>query len=124
MITPDLGLAERLFGELQRRTRNGKGIVRDSYGKGEQLAHDLMRDAANSIGLEVKIDAAGNFYATLPGRDRDAPSILMGSHLDSVPQGGNYDGAAGVVAGIALLAGARQAGWSPAFDLTVIGIRA
>ena len=40
---------------------------------------------------------------TLPGKDRRAPRILIGSHLDSVPQGGNFDGAAGVVAGLCAL---------------------
>ena len=48
---------------------------------------------------------------TLPGRDRSAPRILIGSHLDSVPQGGNFDGAAGVVAGLCV---ARRACAAPA----------
>src|SRR5258708_18729297 len=124
MIDPDLGLAERMFDELSAKTRRGKGIVRDTYGAGEQAAHDILRHAARDCGLEVHVDAAGNSYATLPGRDRGAPAILMGSHLDSVPQGGNYDGAAGVVAGMAVLAGCRKAGWTPAFDIAVMGIRA
>jgi len=54
-----------------------------------------MRAAAESMGLDVSIDAIGNLMMTLPGRDRLAPRIIIGSHLDSVPQGGNYDGAAG-----------------------------
>ncbi|MBI1777117.1 MAG: hydantoinase/carbamoylase family amidase [Proteobacteria bacterium] len=124
MIEPDLGLAERLFAELAAKTRHGAGIVRDSYGEGEQLAHELMRATGRSLGLEVNVDAAGNSYMTLPGRDRALPALLMGSHLDSVPQGGNYDGAAGVIAGLALLAGCRQAKFRPAFDVTVMGIRA
>ena len=124
MLTPDLALAGRLFDELAAKTRRGKGIVRDSYGAGEQLAHEMMRDVARTFDLEVRVDAAGNSYAALAGRDRSAPAIVIGSHLDSVPQGGNYDGAAGVVAGIALLAGARGSGWRPAFDIVVMGIRA
>jgi N-carbamoyl-L-amino-acid hydrolase len=124
MLTPDLVLAERLFNELAAKTRKGKGIVRDSYGEGEQFAHELLRDIATALDLEVKVDAAGNSYATLHGRDRTAPALVIGSHLDSVPQGGNYDGASGVVAGVALLAGARRSGWRPAFDIMVMGIRA
>ena len=124
MLTPDLALAERLFDELAAKTRKGKGIVRDSYGAGEQLAHEMFRDVATALDLEVRVDAAANSYAALAGRDRTAPAIVIGSHLDSVPQGGNYDGAAGVVAGIALLAGARRSGWRPAFDIVVMGIRA
>jgi beta-ureidopropionase / N-carbamoyl-L-amino-acid hydrolase len=123
-MTPDLALAERLFAELDAKTRSGRGIRRDSYGCGEQIAHEIFREAARGLDLEVRVDAAGSSYATLPGSDRAAPAIIIGSHLDSVLEGGNYDGAAGVVAGLALLAGARRAGWRPAFDITVMGIRA
>ncbi len=123
-IQPDLDLAASLFEGLSRATRRGRGIVRDSYGDGEQAAHDLLRSAAEAAGLEVTIDAIGNLSMTLPGRDREAPSVIMGSHLDSVPQGGNFDGAAGVVAGVCVLTALRRARYVPGFDLTVMGIRA
>ena len=121
---PDLELAASLFDALARATRRGRGIVRDSYGAGEQAAHDIMRAAASEVGLEIDIDAIGNLFMTLPGRDRSAPGIFMGSHLDSVPQGGNYDGAAGVVAGVSALAALRRAGVTPHYDLSVMAIRA
>src|SRR5215469_5339761 len=54
-IQPDLALAASLFEELSRATRVGRGIVRDSYGDGEQTAHDLLRAAAEAAGLEVAI---------------------------------------------------------------------
>jgi len=121
---PDITLAGRLFGELARGTRAGRGIVRDSYGPGEQFAHDLIAATGRDLGLEVGHDAALNTYVTLPGRDPAAPAVVMGSHLDSVMQGGNFDGAAGVVAGMAVLAGFVQAGVRPPVPLTVMGIRA
>jgi beta-ureidopropionase / N-carbamoyl-L-amino-acid hydrolase len=123
-LQPDLKLAAALFDSLSSATRRGRGIVRDSYGTGEQAAHDIMRAAAESIGLEVSIDAIGNLMMTLPGRDRLAPRIIVGSHLDSVPQGGNYDGAAGVVAGLSAASALRRAGMAPACDITVMAIRA
>jgi beta-ureidopropionase / N-carbamoyl-L-amino-acid hydrolase len=98
--------------------------VRDSYGAGEQAAHDIMRSAAARIGLEVSVDAIGNLTMTLAGRDRGARHIVMGSHLDSVPQGGNYDGAAGVVAGLCVVAALKRAGVAPRCDISVMGIRA
>src|SRR5258708_22370893 len=49
---------------------------------------------------------------------------MTGSHLDSVPEGGNYDGAAGVVAGMAMLARWRRAGRAPQRDITVMCVRA
>jgi beta-ureidopropionase / N-carbamoyl-L-amino-acid hydrolase len=124
LIQLDLGLASTLFEQLDRATRRGRGIVRDSYGAGEQAAHDIMRATAERIGLEVSIDPIGNLTLTLPGTDRRAPRILIGSHLDSVPQGGNFDGAAGVVAGLCALASLREAGFVPFCDIAVMGIRA
>jgi len=120
----DLTLAESLFAELDRATRRGRGIVRDSYGPGEQAAHDLARTTAERLGLEVSVDAIGNLFMTLPGRDRRAPRALIGSHLDSVPQGGNFDGAAGVVAGLCALDALRAAGVVPGHDIAVMAIRA
>lgn len=121
---PNLELAASLFDALSGATRRGRGIVRDSYGEGEQAAHDIMRAAAKGLSLSVSVDAIGNLFMTLPGRDRSAPRIIMGSHLDSVPQGGNFDGAAGVVAGLCLLSALRRAGVTPGCDLTVMAIRA
>src|SRR5690349_22431979 len=112
-LTPDLALAERLFEELRARSFDGVGITREAYGPGERMAHALVREAAEGLGLECSTDPIGNLYMTLPGQDRAAKRVLLGSHLDSVPQGGNYDGAAGVLAGLAAVAGMRRAGWQP-----------
>jgi beta-ureidopropionase / N-carbamoyl-L-amino-acid hydrolase len=122
-LTPDADLARNMFRELEQGTRVGRGIVRDTYGKGENFAHALAERIARTIGLEIERDAALNLYMTLPGRDRDLPSIVTGSHMDSVPQGGNYDGAAGVVAGLAAVAGLTRAGIEPKRDVTVMAVR-
>ena len=124
MIKPDLELAESLFGRLADATRSGRGIVRDSYGAGEQAAHDMMHAAALTMGLETSLDAIGNLMMTLPGRERNVPRIIVGSHLDSVPQGGNYDGAAGVIAGLSVLSALKRAAIELACDVTVMAIRA
>ena len=124
IVAPDLELAASLFERLSRATRQGQGIVRDSYGAGEQAAHAIMREAAEILGLEVSVDAIGNLSMTLPGRERTAPRFIIGSHLDSVPQGGNYDGAAGVVAGLCALSALTKAAVVPPCDITVMGIRA
>jgi N-carbamoyl-L-amino-acid hydrolase len=123
-ITSDIDLAARLFAALHEKTFDGIGITRDAYGPGEQAAHDLVRATAEGLRLETKIDVAGNLYMTLPGRDRQAKRIVLGSHLDSVPHGGQYDGAAGVLAGFATVAGMQNAGFTPNRDITVLAIRA
>jgi N-carbamoyl-L-amino-acid hydrolase len=123
-IEPDLEMAAALFEALGGATRRGRGIVRDSYGSGEQAAHDIVRSAAEAVELETSSDAIGNLFVTLAGREHRAPRIIMGSHLDSVPQGGNFDGAAGVVAGLCVLAAMHRARVVPACDLSVMAIRA
>src|SRR5215510_12500484 len=122
-IQPDLALARAIFDELEANTRVGRGIVRDTYGAGENFAHGLAERTAKALGLEIATDGARNLYMTLPGQRRDLPRIITGSHMDSVPQGGNYDGAAGVVAGLAAVAGLESAGIVPQRDITVMAIR-
>lgn len=124
MSQPDLVLAQTLFTQLRELSFDGTGITRDTYGTGEQAAHTLFTETANQYGLEVSTDAAMNLYITLPGQDRKAPVVMTGSHADSVPRGGNYDGAAGVVAGLSILAGWCQSGVKPMSDVTVMAIRA
>ncbi len=123
-LTPDIELAARLFASLRERTFDGVGITREAYGPGERIGHEVVRHAAEELGLETRTDAAGNLLMTLPGRDRSAKRVILGSHLDSVPQGGNYDGAAGVLAGLAAVAGMKRAGFQPARDITVLAVRA
>jgi N-carbamoyl-L-amino-acid hydrolase len=123
-LRPEATLAGQWFDHLRQYSKSRLGVTRASYGEGEQMAHDLMRRIAQNLELEQRLDAAGNLYLTLPGRDRSLPAIMTGSHLDSVPEGGNYDGAAGVVAGMAMLARWRRAGRQPRRDITVMCVRA
>lgn len=116
--------AESMFAELDRRTKDGAGVTRPSYLSGEQVAHDIAAGLAGELGLETVVDAAGNLYMTMPGADRNAARWITGSHMDSVAQGGNYDGAAGVVAGLMAVAALRRAGIKPHCDITVMAIRA
>ena len=123
-VDASMPIAERLFDDLARKTADGVGVTRGSYGEGEQIAHDLLEDAAKALELEIEKDPAGNLYMTLPGRDRDAPAWIVGSHLDSVYHGGNYDGAAGVIAGVTAQASLQKLGITPPRDIKVMGIRA
>ncbi len=119
------GRARQLFDALYEGTRDpAGGVTRDSYGAGEQFAHDLVAGHARALGLEVTHDDSCNTYMTWPGRNRGAPAIVIGSHLDSVAQGGNFDGAAGVIAGLVALEALQAAGFQPACDLVVMGVRA
>ncbi len=112
-----------LFAQLRAPWPTG-GVERDTFGPGEQHAHDLLRAEGEALQLSPRADFAGNLWLTLPGADRTAPAWVTGSHLDSVPQGGNYDGAAGVVAGLAVLKALRKTGHTPQRDIVVAAFRA
>ncbi len=119
----DRGFCETLFADLRAAGFDGVGITRDAYGPGESRALDIVERAAREAGLATERDAAANLVATLPGEDPDIPFMACGSHLDSVPQGGNFDGAAGVVAGLAILAGFARDGIRPRRTLKLYGLR-
>lgn len=120
---PDTAMAERLFAELLQRTGTDRGVTRTSYGLGEQIAHSITRREAEALGLSIDTDDACNLYMTLKGANAGL-RIMIGSHLDSVPRGGNYDGAAGVIMGLCVLSGFVKAGIQPPHDITVMAIRA
>lgn len=81
----------------------GPGATRIGYSPEEDAAHELAGGWLREAGLEVDVDAHGNLLGRLPGEEPELPEVWTGSHLDSVPQGGRYDGALGVVAGIEAL---------------------
>ena len=73
--------------------------------------------------MEVKVDRCGNLFVTLPGQDRSLPCYITGSHGDSVPQGGHYDGLAGVVAGMTVINWMKTIGFTPHRDVTLVVFR-
>jgi acetylornithine deacetylase/succinyl-diaminopimelate desuccinylase-like protein len=81
----------------------GTGANRIGYSEDEQAAHDLVGGWAEEAGLSVDVDASGNLVARLVGDDPDAGEVWTGSHLDSVPNGGRFDGVLGVLAGLEAL---------------------
>ena len=76
------------------------GVDRLAYTGADQEAHGLLAKMAEAAGFEVKWDGAGNLWITRRGTDdgqADMPPLLLGSHMDSVPDGGKYDGLLGVM---------------------------
>lgn len=119
----DRRLAEGLFAALRAATGDGVGITRESFGAGESLALDIVEARAQALGLATERDAGANLVVTLEGHEPDLPFLACGSHLDSVPQGGNFDGAAGCIAGLAVLAGFRADGVRPRRTLKLFCLR-
>lgn len=96
-----------LLDQIGHETADSPGITRAAWSGNEERAADLVRAFARRHGLQALNDAFGNIQFLPPGVDPATPCITTGSHLDSVPHGGNYDGLAGIAAGLAVLAAAN-----------------
>jgi len=119
----NLDRAASLFAELATISADPPGVTRPSFSAKEAAAHAIICREAGVLDLETRTDAIGNLYVTLAGQDRSAPVLMTGSHMDSVPHGGNFDGAAGVFAGLVLLE-QLASGPVPPCDVTLMVIRA
>jgi N-carbamoyl-L-amino-acid hydrolase len=115
--------ARRMFSEISELSRDPEiGITRESYGAGENAAIAYLSQFARDNGLRVLTDPAGNVFFQRADDDGQ-PAIWIGSHLDSVPQGGNYDGLAGVVAGLLCLCRLDQQAVRTQRPIRVLGLR-
>ncbi|MBY3219113.1 hydantoinase/carbamoylase family amidase [Rhizobium laguerreae] len=114
----------RIIEEVNSLSLPGPGYTRPSYSPLETQAHATIAAEAEKLGMTVTRDAASNLFARMPGRDRAAPPLFIGSHLDTVPMGGAYDGVAGVAGAMALAASFAESGAMPPVDLVVTVTRA
>jgi acetylornithine deacetylase/succinyl-diaminopimelate desuccinylase-like protein len=105
-VDADAAGARRVFDRLDElyAIGGGPGANRLHGSPAEDQAHELAAGWMRDAGLEVEVDAAGNLF----GRARERPDVWAGSHLDTVPRGGRFDGALGVVAGIEAVAKAGR----------------
>lgn len=119
----DLATAQDIFVQIARMTADIEGVSRPAFSEIETRTLKYLEELALRNGLEVWYDAGCNANFSLPG-DRDADRfIVVGSHVDSVPQGGNYDGLAGIVAGLLCLLRARRTGVRFAQAVHVLAMR-
>lgn len=98
----------RLRSRLEALSHHGRpagtgfegGVSRVAYSDADVAGRTYIMSLMREAGLEPRIDAAGNIFARREGRDRTAAPILFGSHIDSVPQGGNFDGDLGSLSAV------------------------
>ena len=86
------------------------GVNRAALSDEDRRARRLMVEWAGELGFEVATDGIANLYVRLPGRQADAAPVVTGSHLDSQPRGGKFDGAYGVIGGFEALEAIARAG--------------
>jgi N-carbamoyl-L-amino-acid hydrolase len=116
---------QRILSELRTFARIGYspdgGINRLAFSRADRQARQVLLHRMRSLGLEPRVDAFGNVFGRLPvAREPDLPAVLVGSHLDTVPGGGRFDGAAGVVAALEVVAALRQHGVVPRRPVEVV----
>lgn len=116
--------ADRLWTRLMALAEIGAtpagGVNRQALSDGEIAAWRRAIGWAREAGLTPSTDAAGNLFLTLAGRDRAASPVLLGSHLDSQPTGGKFDGAAGVMAALEAAVSLAEQSDRPARDVIVV----
>jgi len=98
---------KRLWDSLMDMARFGAtpkgGVRRLTLTDIDRQGRDHFRARCEAAGLTVRVDEIGNMFARRPGRDPSRLPVLMGSHLDSQPSGGKFDGALGVIAGLEVM---------------------
>jgi N-carbamoyl-L-amino-acid hydrolase len=112
-------LWERLMALASIGATGRGGVDRQALTEGDAAAWRQMIKWSVQHGLRAERDDAGNFFLTLPGADPSLPPVLTGSHLDTHPTGGMFDGAFGVLAGLEAACAIADAGARPARGLTV-----
>ncbi len=106
--------------ELARRTSDEHGAQRVCWGEQWRVARALLAELLDELGIEGELDEAGNLWARLEGADPAAPALALGSHLDSVPDGGWLDGALGVMAALGVLRTWASTGEPPPRPLALV----
>lgn len=99
--------ADRLWSTLERMAQIGGtpagGVTRLALSDEDRIARNLLRDWALEAGFSCETDSMGNMFIRRAGKNPALPPVMTGSHVDSQPLGGNYDGIYGVLAGLELL---------------------
>ncbi|MEV9641078.1 Zn-dependent hydrolase [Mammaliicoccus sciuri] len=115
---------ERLWARLTGLSGIGKqesgGVTRFSFTREEREAKALVSSYMTEAGMTVREDAVGNLIGKKEGRQKNAPAVLMGSHIDTVLNGGMFDGALGVIAGIEVVHAMSERDIQPDHPIEVI----
>jgi len=116
-------VAQQIFDEVRQATQDTQGVSRESFGYAETLALEIIEKWSTQLGLITYRDNLQNVWIRRPQDSGKAPGVVIGSHADSVPQGGNYDGLAGIVAGLLVLAYQQQKSITPPLPVRTLALR-
>ncbi|MFS0891658.1 Zn-dependent hydrolase [Peribacillus frigoritolerans] len=121
-----MSLSERIekqINDLSEFTSTpGEGTTRLTYSKEDLLTRNYIKNKMKGYGLTVQEDGFGNIFGKLDGTLKDAPSVLLGSHFDSVPNGGAYDGPAGVIVALEVAGLFAENQLTPKYPLEIVAL--
>ena len=98
----------------------GEGISRFSYSENDAKARKYLIDICEDIGLKVRVDAVGNVFARLVGTDESLPVVMSGSHIDSVKNGGRFDGLVGSIGALEAVRVMVEEGYQPKNSIDIV----
>jgi N-carbamoyl-L-amino-acid hydrolase len=114
----------RLWADLMYTARFGSsgdtGMKRLAFSEADQRVREWFRDQCQALGCTVETDCIGNMFATYPGTNATLNAIAVGSHLDTQPGGGRFDGILGVLAGIEVIRTLKESGLQLLHPFTVV----
>ncbi|MBY0611951.1 MAG: M20 family metallo-hydrolase [Beijerinckiaceae bacterium] len=122
---PNLSInPQRLWDTLMETAEFGGtakgGVKRLTLSDEDKQARDWFKRACEALGCSVTVDQVGNIYARRSGKRNDLPPIAMGSHLDTQPTGGKFDGILGVLAGLEALRTLHETGYETNAPIEII----
>lgn len=116
--------APRLWSTLDMMAQIGGtpagGVTRLALSEEDRIARNLLRDWALEAGFTCDVDSMGNMFIRRAGKKRALPPVMTGSHVDSQPLGGNYDGIYGVLAGLEVLRTLNDNGVETERDIVLV----
>lgn len=116
--------AERLWSTLNEMARIGAtpagGVTRLTLSDEDRQARDLLRQWAQEAGFPCAVDSMGNMFIRRAGKNPQLAPVLTGSHVDSQPLGGRYDGIYGVLAGLEALRTLNERGIETERDIVLV----
>jgi N-carbamoyl-L-amino-acid hydrolase len=114
----------RLWGTIHETAKFGAtpkgGVRRLTLGPEDKQVRDWFRAACEAAGLEVHVDTLGSMFALRKGRDMSKPPIGLGSHLDTQPTGGKFDGVLGTLAALEVVRTLNDAGIETEVPLCIV----
>lgn len=108
--------AKGVWGDYPTET----GVCRLTLSDLDKHVREWFIAECEGLGCKVSVDEVGSIFAVYPGKDNSQPPLAIGSHLDTQPTGGRYDGIYGVLSGLELIRTLKDNNYVPNYPIAII----